>query len=358
MKNSSNVTHAEAVTLAPSVEARKRRALAWAALGMLGFSLTLTATRAAVPELGGIFVGFGRAVIAAMLALVAIPLCGLKVPKREHLAPLLRTALGIVVGFPALTALALRSAPASHAQVFIGLSPLATALVAAARGGERLPLSFWRAAAAGALCVLVFAWLHTGGDLSAADGLLVAAVALVGFGYAEGGRLAQQIGGMNVVCWALVLALPITLPIACWSLWNAPSLTALSWKAVLGFAYVSVVSMFFAFVAWYRGLGMGGVARTSQIQLAMPLLGLLWAALFLGERLSLATVLAGAFVSLFAFLGAVRGRTAPGVGAARHEHTSPMSSQAAPMSSQAAPMSSQAAPMSSRAASVSVRAAR
>lgn len=270
---------------------------------MVGFSLTLTATRAAVPELGGVFVGFGRAVIAAALALCAIGMLGLSLPKREHVGALLRTAIGIVVGFPALTAIALRTAPASHAQVFVGLSPLATALVAASRGGERLPASFWRAASLGALSVLLFGWLHAGGSVSSADALLVAAVALVGFGYAEGGRLAREIGGLNVVCWALVLALPVTLPVTLWSMHDLSSLRSASWKAISGFAYVSIVSMFLAFVAWYRGLGMGGVARTSQVQLVMPLLGLGWAALFLGEHLELRTLLASALVSVFAFLG-------------------------------------------------------
>lgn len=284
---------------------------------MVGFSLTLTATRAAVPELGGVFVGFGRAVIAAVLALAAIAFLGLGLPRREHVGPLLRTALGIVVGFPALTAIALRTAPASHAQVFVGLSPLATALVAASRGGERLPASFWRAAALGALCVLVFGWLHTGGTLSSADALLVAAVALVGFGYAEGGRLARDIGGLSVVCWALVLALPVTLPVTLWSMHDLTGLRSASWKALSGFAYVSIVSMFLAFVAWYRGLGIGGVARTSQVQLVMPLLGLGWAALFLGERLELPTLLASVLVSAFAFLGNLTRSSTARVGAPR-----------------------------------------
>jgi drug/metabolite transporter (DMT)-like permease len=151
--------------------------------------------------------------------------------------------------------------------------------------------------------VLGFGWLHTGGSVSSADLLLVAAVALVGFGYAEGGRLARDIGGLNVVCWALVLALPVTLPVTLWSMHDFDGLRTASWKAITGFAYVSIVSMFLAFVAWYRGLGMGGVARTSQVQLVMPLLGLGWAALFLGERLELGTLLASLLVSVFAFVG-------------------------------------------------------
>ncbi|MGC4095277.1 MAG: DMT family transporter [Polyangiaceae bacterium] len=299
----SNVIDSLRVTVPPTGLSLRKRALAWSALGMLGFSFTLTATRAAVPEMGGVFVGFGRAVVAAAFALATIWLWRLPRPSRSQVAPLLRTALGVVVGFPALSALALRTAPASHAQVFLGLSPLATALVAATLGGEKLPSGFWRAATLGGLSVLLFAWLHTGGQLGSADALLVLAVALVGLGYAEGGRLAREMGGLGVVCWALVLALPITLPVSCWALGDAAWVGHLSLRAALGFGYVSVVSMFLAFVAWYRGLGMGSVARISQIQLVMPLLGLLWAALLLGEHLEWTTLLAGALVSLFAFIG-------------------------------------------------------
>ena len=60
----------------------------------------------------------------------------------------------------------------------------------------------------------------------------------------------------------------------------APTPAPTAW---LGFAYVSVISMFLGFFAWYAGLARGGVAKIGQVQLAQPVLSLVWAALILGE---------------------------------------------------------------------------
>lgn len=268
---------------------------------MLGFSLTLTATRAAVGEMNSLLVGFGRAVVAAALALSVLWFRGEALPERRHLGPLARTALGVVIGFPALSALALRSVPASHAQVFLGLSPIATAAMAVLRAGERPPRAFWLSALAGAASIAVFGWFSAGNGVRAADLLLVLAVLLVGFGYAEGGQLARELGGLRVVSWALVIALPVTVPVSIWSLLHA-SVAHVSLRAWSGFAYVSVISMYLAFVAWYRGLGLGKIAQLSQVQLAMPVLGVCWAALLLHERLALPTLLSGAAVIVCSLL--------------------------------------------------------
>jgi len=260
---------------------------------MLGFSMTLTATRAAVPELGGVLVGLGRAVVAALLAV------GVLAWRRElafpwrHVRALTGVALGVVIGFPLLSALALRTVPASHAQIFLGLSPLGTAIAASLRDRrERLPRTFWLAASLGAITVAWFGWSNGGGAFSSSDVSLLLAVACAAIGYAEGARLARELGGFRVVCWALILALPVTLPLSAWALVEAPP-THVTWRAYLGFGYVSAVSMFLAFGAWYRGLALGNIARASQIQLAMPVLGLVWAALLLHERLTPHAILAG-----------------------------------------------------------------
>lgn len=262
---------------------------------MLGFSVTLTATRAAVTEMSGLFVGFGRAVVAAGLAALVLAVRGDALPARHHWAPLARTALGVVIGFPALSALALGSVPASHAQVFLGLSPIATATMAVLRAGERPPRAFWFSAWAGAGSIAVFGWFAAGSGVRAADLLLVLAVLLVGFGYAEGGLLARELGGLRVVSWALLVALPVTLPVTIWSV-RSTTWDHVSPRAWGGFAYVSTVSMYLAFIAWYRGLSLGKIARLSQVQLAMPVLGVCWAALFLHEKLEFSTLLSGGAV--------------------------------------------------------------
>jgi drug/metabolite transporter (DMT)-like permease len=260
----------------------------------LAFSFTLPATRLAAPELGGTLLGLGRAVVAAALAIVLLLVLREKPPARKHWPSLAIVAFGVVLGFPLLTAMALQSVPAAHGAVVVGLLPALTAVMAVLRGGERPPLAFWWACAAGIVAVLIFAFVQGAGKLQSADLLLLGAVVAAALGYAEGGRLARDLGGWRVICWALIVALPfviVPVGIAVSSHLELPSV-----PAMLGFAYVSVISMFLGFFAWYRGLALGGIARVGQIQLVQPVLTMTWAALFLGEVVDLPTVLAGLLV--------------------------------------------------------------
>jgi drug/metabolite transporter (DMT)-like permease len=61
-------------------------------------------------------------------------------------------------------------------------------------------------------------------------------------------------------------------------------------KAWASLIYLSVVSQFLAYVAWYSGMAMGGIARVSQVQYLQPFLMILFAALFLGETITLFTL--------------------------------------------------------------------
>jgi drug/metabolite transporter (DMT)-like permease len=201
---------------------------------------------------------------------------------------------GAVVGFPLLTGLALVTSESQHGAVFVALLPAATALAAVVRADERPGALFWAAALAGLLVVGAFTLADAGGAVTAADLFLVCAVAACAVAYAEGGALSRDLGGARTICWALVLALPVTLPAAA-VLAAATSLHA-GPDAWLGLAYVSAVSMFLGFFAWYGGLARGGVAKVGQIQLLQPLLTLAWAGLVLGERLRPATVLAAGAV--------------------------------------------------------------
>jgi len=159
----------------------------------------------------------------------------------------------------------------------------------ALRFGERPSLGFWLAALLGSAIVIVFAMSQGGGGLQLADLALLAAVVAAAMGYAEGGRLSQTMGGQQVICWALVLALPILLPITAWLGWHY-GINA-SPKAWFGFAYVSLFSMFIGFFFWYKGLALGGIARVGQVQLLQPFLSLLGAALLLGETLEASNML-------------------------------------------------------------------
>ncbi|MEO6602615.1 MAG: DMT family transporter [Polyangiaceae bacterium] len=290
------------------------RGLGAAALGVACFSLTVPATRVAVPELGVLLVGAGRAVIAGALALLVFAWRRERMPARADLASLAVVALGVVLGFPLCSAVALRSVPASHALVIIGLVPMATALVAVLRNGERPSPKFWLASSLGAASVLAFGFTQASLRLVAADGWMLIAVLSAAVGYAEGARLTRRLGGWRVISWALVLSLPLTLGLSLLSLAQHPLPVVVSWQAWLGLGYAGVVSMYLGFFAWYHGLTRTSVARASQVQLAQPVLGMFWSWLLLGEHLRAPMLVTSGFVVLcatWASRSADTGRPAP-----------------------------------------------
>ena len=257
--------------------------LALGFLGVLGFSFSLPATKLAVADLDPWFVAFGRAAVAAVLAAIVLALTRARRPTARQWRALAVVSGGVIIGFPLFTSLGLRHAEAAHGAVVIAVLPAATAVAAVLRAGEHPSRGFWLAALAGLAVVVAFALSGASGGLSAADGWFIAAVVVCAFGYAEGGVLARDLGGAQTISWALVATAPISFTIAALS-WTDPG--QVSTDAWLCFAYVSVISMFLGFFAWYGGLARGGVAHVSQVQLAQPLLTLLWSALVLGEHIS------------------------------------------------------------------------
>jgi len=256
--------------------------------------MTLPATRVAVEQLEPSFVGVGRTVVAGVLAAVFLAASRQPRPTRDQVRRLWRVVAGVVIGFPLLTALALHSLPAAHSAVIIGLLPAATAVAAVLVGGERPTPAFWLASSAGLVAVLVFAAAQGAGVPSAADGLVLLAVAAAALGYAEGGKLAREIGGWQTICWALVLALPLTVPATALIVaQGTPAGDATTWSA---FAYVSLVSQLLGFFAWYAALARGGTARIGQIQLSQPVMTLIWSALLLGEHVTPGMVAAALIV--------------------------------------------------------------
>lgn len=279
-----------------------------AALGVLAFSFTLPATSFALRGLDPYLIGMGRAAVAAVLAALALAWTRAPRPRGRQWHSLTLVALGVVFGFPMLSTLALgHGSSSSHAAVVIGLLPVVTAVFAVLRAGERPSGLFWAASLAGAGCVAAFTLRGGPGRFSAADLLLAGALLTCGLGYAEGGRLAREMPGRDVVCWALILSAPVTVPVTVATGLAAPP----NWSAdtLAGMAYLSGVSMFLGFFAWYAGLARAGVARASQVQLAQPLVTLLWSRLFLGEHAGMSTVVAAAGV-LVCVLLAQRSRVA------------------------------------------------
>jgi drug/metabolite transporter (DMT)-like permease len=269
-------------------------------LGVAAFSFTVIFTRVAVAGLSPLFIGSARAVVAALLAAAALALTKQRLPTGMQWARLAVVAGGVVIGFPFFTSFALTTTPASHGAVVIALLPAATAVIAALRGHERPPKSFWAMAAIGAVAAVGFAMQQGGGfgQLHSSDLLLFGAVIAAAVGYAEGGLLARELGAWQTVSWALVLALPLMIALMTVSvIQEPPAATPVQWAA---FGYLAVVSMYLGFFAWYRGLAIGPMAQVSQVQLVQPVLTIAWAAMMLHEELTWSTILGGIAVILCA----------------------------------------------------------
>ena len=265
-------------------------------IGVVLFSGSLPATRVAVHDLHPLFVTVARASIAGLLALAVLAITKEKRPSRKDLFPLTIVALGAVVGFPLLSALALRYVTSAHSIVFLGLLPLVTAAFGVMRGGERPKPAFWFFAAVGSLLVIGYAVWQGITASPAGDLLMMGAIVLCGLGYAEGATLSRRMGGWQVISWALVIALPVMLPLAIVNF--PPALDTVSNSAWAGLAYVSLFSMFIGFIFWYRGLAQGGIASVGQVQLLQPFFGLTLAATLLHETVSLGMLLVTVFVIL------------------------------------------------------------
>jgi len=253
-------------------------------IGVVIFSGSLPATRVAVMQFDPVFLTTIRAAIAGVLALGLLLLFKEKRPTRYDLISLVVVALGVVVGFPLLTALALKHVTSAHSIVFIGLLPLSTAIFGVIRGGERPKPAFWLFSVLGSALVAGFA-LAQGLQASAVgDTLMLAAVVVCGLGYAEGARLSRTLGGWQVISWALVLSLPVMVVAAI--LFRPATFAGVEAPALIGLAYVSLFSMLIGFVFWYRGLAQGGIAAVGQLQLLQPFFGLALAATLLGESVT------------------------------------------------------------------------
>jgi len=295
MRDDPDLLPASSLKVAYVPTARNRRLGLWLGLlGVVAFSGTLPATRLAVTVFDPIFVGLGRALVAAVLAAIVLAATRTPIPPRALWPRLGIVALGVVAGWPVLTAFAMRYVPAAHGAVVAGLLPLATALAGAWLAHERPRRRFWIWALAGSAVVVAFALWEGGGRLQPADLLLAAAVAAAAIGYAEGARLARILGGWQVICWVLILAAPFVV-IPTWLTFDARSLSA-PWTAWAAFAYVAVISQFLGFFAWYRGLALGGIAAVGQTQLLQPFLTILASGWLLAEPVSFAMYISAALV--------------------------------------------------------------
>ncbi|MER7725947.1 DMT family transporter [Streptomyces sp. NPDC096323] len=289
-----STTDGPAAAPAPVPVPAGRNGTLLALLGVTAFSLTFPSTAWGLESFGPWSLVALRSLLAAAVAGAVFVAARVRLPERQHWAGLAVVAGGVVVGFPLLTTLALQTSTTSHAAVVVGLLPLTTAVFSCLRTGSRPPRTFWAAALAGAAVVIAFTVLQSGGGLSTGDLYLFCALLVCAAGYTEGGRLAKVMPGWQVIGWALLLTVPLAVAGAAVALPYEPArLTA---HGVVGLVWVSVASTFLGLYVWYRGMADIGVARASQLQLAQPLLTLVWSFLLLGEDITPAAPVAAVAV--------------------------------------------------------------
>ncbi|MFI5747390.1 DMT family transporter [Streptomyces sp. NPDC051644] len=291
MKVKDSATRTSAIAVGSSAAGTANRGgVVLAGLGVVAFSLTFPSTAWGLESFGPWSLVALRTLVAAAIAGSVLLAGRVPVPDRRHRAGLVVVAAGVVVGFPLLTTLALQTSTTSHAAVVVGLLPLTTAVFSSLRTGARPPRAFWIAALAGAAVVIAFTVQQSGGELSGGDLYLFGALLVCAAGYTEGGRLAGIMPGWQVVGWALILSLPLAVAGAAIALPLEP--VRLTAHGVIGLVWVAAGSTFFGLYVWYRGMAEIGVPRASQLQLAQPLLTLVWSFFLLGEEVSTAAPVA------------------------------------------------------------------
>ena len=270
-------------------------------VGVAIFSLTLPFTRIAVQEMTPFYVSFGRGVIAGVCGALLLLLTKSPLPTRSQFKKLLITAFGVVYGFPIFTSLAMKTLPSAHSGIVLGILPLAMSAMGAVRFRERPSLAYWITAVCGTLLVLVYSMIDGGGGLALGDIWLLLAIVMAAIGYSEGGKLAQEMGAIKVISWAVAITLPINI-LATYLFANI-AITDLSPNVFISFLYVGLFSAFIGFFFWYRGIALGGVARVGQVQLLQPFLTLIGAYLLLGEPITLLNMVFAIAVLVVVLIG-------------------------------------------------------
>ncbi len=276
------------------------KGMLWGLGGVIAFSLTLPLTRAIVDLFDPVFIASGRVVVAAIAAGLWLMLTKQAKPTLAQLKQLVVVASGITFGFPIFSSIAMKSLPASHGGVVLGILPVATAIVAAVVYKERPSIAFWLASLVGSLLVIVYSLLQGGGHFQVGDLALLIAAISVSISYAFGATLSRELGGLQVVSWAVVLSAPILLVIALFTL--PAEISEVQFWDWASFLYLALVSQWLSFLFWNRGLALGGIARVSQTQLLQPFMTILFSIILLGEYLDLITVVFAGLVAVIVTL--------------------------------------------------------
>jgi len=271
-------------------------------VGVVSFGLTLPATRFIIPYFEPVFIGLGRAVIASFVAALLLIATKQTRPSRNQFYQLLGVASGVVVGFPILSAWAMQTVPASHGGVVLGVLPLATAIVGSVVSNEKPSFAFWICGIVGSAVVIAYSLLQGVGEFQTGDFFLLGAIVSAATGYALGGKLSKEIGGWQVICWALVISFPFII-VPAWLEAPQDAVGSLPLNVILSFLYLALVSQLFGFFFWNKGLALGGVARVSQTQLLQPIVTLVASALLINETINVQTIVFATLVIVTVAIG-------------------------------------------------------
>ena len=271
-------------------------------VGVVSFGLTLPATRFIIPYFEPVFIGLGRAVIASFVAAFLLIATKQTSPSKNQFYQLLVVASGVVVGFPILSAWAMQTVPASHGGVVLGVLPLATAIVGAVVSNEKPSVAFWICGIVGSAVVIAYSLLQGVGEFQTGDFFLLGAIVSAATGYALGGKLSKEIGGWQVICWALVISFPFII-VPAWLEAPQEAVGSLPLNVLLSFLYLALVSQLFGFFFWNKGLALGGVARVSQTQLLQPIVTLVASAFLINETINLQTIVFAILVIVTVAIG-------------------------------------------------------
>jgi len=241
--------------------------------------------RYAVPSFGPVPLIEFRVVVAGIALAAFLAATGGAVGWREHWRAFLFVgAVGLAAPF-VLIAQALATIDASTAAILNALSPLFATLVAAVWIRDPItPAKMTGIALCLAGTAVLVGWTPkpmTGAELLAA-GMSIAATALYGYTIVftkvhlrDASPIGTSVGTLLMAAVALAPFVPFTHA-------QAP-ITPMAWLAALGLAIVSTT---IAFILYYRLIADVGPVKAITVTLLVPVFGMLWGVIFLGEALS------------------------------------------------------------------------
>jgi drug/metabolite transporter (DMT)-like permease len=238
--------------------------------------------RVAVPHLGAALMIELRVLMAGLMLAAFMVLAGRKADWRAHWRPWLVVAvIGTAVPFM-LIAEAVRTIDASTASILNALVPLFTTIVAAIWLRERItpPKAAGIVLSIAGTAVLV-GWTPapmTGQELLAAS-MSVAATLLYGINIVFSRVRLRDAAPVATSAWTLLMAAVVLLPFTPLDR-DLAAVPAAAWIAVIALA---VVSTTVAFIYYYRLIADIGPVRASTVTLLVPVFGMVWGVIFLGE---------------------------------------------------------------------------